>query len=89
MRIQVDCRDADAPRAFYLGTQRLQISRVLERIVEESIRRFKVRVQDGRVFTLSQHIASSEWQLTRVGSFPRTVATLSSLRITGASRRCS
>lgn len=34
-----------------------------------STRRFKVRVQDGRVLTLSKDTAKGEWQLAGVASF--------------------
>ena len=68
MKVQVDCRNGDDPRAFYLGTQRLHVMRVLERTAEDSTRRFKVRVQDGRVFTLSKDTAKGEWQLARVAA---------------------
>ena len=66
MKVQVDCRNGDDPRAFYLGTRRLHVVRVLERIAEDSTRRFKVRVQDGRVFTLSKDTAKGEWRLAGV-----------------------
>jgi hypothetical protein len=66
MRVQVDCRNGDDRRAFYLGTRRLHVVRVLERIAEDSTRRFKVRVQDGRVFTLSKDTAKDEWRLAGV-----------------------
>jgi hypothetical protein len=68
MRVQVDCRNNDDPRAFYLGTRRLYVVRVLERTAEDSMRRFKVRVQDGRVFTLSNDAAKGKWQLAGVAS---------------------
>ncbi|HEV8106344.1 MAG TPA: hypothetical protein VGP97_02400 [Burkholderiales bacterium] len=68
MRVQVDCRNGDEPRAFYLGTRRLHVVRVLERIAEDSMRRFKVRVHDGRVFTLSKDTAKDEWRLAGVAS---------------------
>jgi hypothetical protein len=41
---------------------------VLERIAEDSMRRFKVRVHDGRVFTLSKDTAKDEWRLAGVAS---------------------
>jgi hypothetical protein len=81
MRIQVECRDADDPRAFYLGTRRLHIVRVLERTAENATRRFKVRVEDGRVFTLVHDTAKGEWQLAAVGAFPQAESAPSSPRI--------
>ena len=68
MKVHVDCRNGDQPRAFYLGTRWLHVMRVLERSAEDSTRRFKVRVQDGRVFTLSNDTSSGEWQLAGVTS---------------------
>jgi hypothetical protein len=68
MKVQVDCRNGDQPRAFYLGTRWLHVMRVLERSDEDSTRRFKVRVQDGRVFTLSNDTSKDEWQLAGVAS---------------------
>ena len=68
MRVQVHCRNGDDPRAFYVGTQRLDIMRVLERSAEDSTQRFKVRVHDGRVFTLSRDAAKGEWRLASVAS---------------------
>jgi hypothetical protein len=81
MRIQVDCRDGDDPRAFYLGTRRLHIVRILERIAEDSTRRFKVRIDDGRVFVLVRDSATGEWRLKGVGDFPYAEPALSSQRI--------
>jgi hypothetical protein len=68
MKVHVDCRNGDQPRAFYLGTRWLHVMRVLERSAEDSTRRFKVRVQDGRVFTLSNDTSKGEWQLAGVAS---------------------
>lgn len=69
VRIQVDCRDHEDPRAFYLGTQRLHIVRVLARSLEDSRRRFRVRVEGGRIFELVHDAVSGEWHLARVGGF--------------------
>jgi len=65
MRIQVDCRNGD-PRAFYLGTRQLHVMRVIERASEASVRHFRVKVADGRVFVLSHDLASGNWLLARV-----------------------
>jgi hypothetical protein len=74
MRIQVDCRDREDPRAFYLGTRRLHIVRVLERIAQDSTRRFRVRVEDGRVFDLIHDTAAGEWHLASVGGVRQATA---------------
>jgi hypothetical protein len=77
MRIQVDCRDGDDPRAFYLAARRLHIARVLERRTEDSARRFRVRVEDGRIFELIRE-AAGEWRLASVGGFRQAKAAPSS-----------
>lgn len=68
MRIQVNCRDGEDPRSFYLGGRKLHIVRVLERSAEDSHRRFRVRVVDGREFVLRQDRTSGEWTLGEVAS---------------------
>jgi hypothetical protein len=78
MRIQVDCRDGGDPRAFYLGTRRLRVMHVLERVAEDATRRFRVRVEDGRVFVLIHDTAKGEWRLAGVGAFPHGESALSS-----------
>ena len=65
MRIQVDCSNGD-PRAFFLGERRLHVTQVLERAAEDSQRRFRVRVADGREFILRHDRASGEWRLAGV-----------------------
>jgi hypothetical protein len=81
MRIQVDCRDGDDPRAFHLGARRLHIVRVLERRDQDSTRRYRVKIDDGRVFVLVQDTAKGEWHLAGVGAFPHAESALSSPRI--------
>lgn len=71
MRIQVDCRHGE-PRAFHLGSRRLQVLLVLERAGDALTRNFRVRVTDGRVFVLSHDLASGDWKLARV-QHPRSV----------------
>jgi hypothetical protein len=78
MRIQVDCRDREDPRAFYLGTRRLHIVRVLERSTQDAIRRFRVRVEDGRIFDLLHDAASGEWRLARAAALRQAKAAPSS-----------
>ena len=65
MRIQVACNDG-YPSALYLGCQRLQVLRVIERTAEGSTQRFRVKVVDGRVFLLSRDLASGDWRLASV-----------------------
>lgn len=66
MKIQVSCRDGADPAWFYLAGKKLHIMRVLERAAEDSQRRFRVRVADGREFVLRQDLATREWRLARV-----------------------
>ena len=70
MRIQVDCRGTSDPRAFYLGQRWLHVMRVLERADEDSERRFRFKVEDGRVFLLRKNRNTGEWKLARVNSSP-------------------
>jgi hypothetical protein len=66
MRIQVVDSDGGDPRAFFLGGRRLQVTRVLERAAEDSQRRLRVRVADGREFVLRQDRMTGEWRLAQV-----------------------
>lgn len=66
MRIQVNCRDAEDPGSFYLGGRKLHIVRVLERSSDDSQRRFRVKVVDGREFVLRLDRRSGEWTLAGV-----------------------
>jgi hypothetical protein len=70
MRIQVERRNGD-PRAFFLGTRRLHVMRIVGRASEPSVRHFQVEVADGRVFALSHHVASDEWRLDGVNRHAR------------------
>lgn len=51
---------------FLLGARRLQVLRVLERAAEDSRRRFRVRVVDGREFVLRHDLERGDWRLVRV-----------------------
>jgi len=66
MKIQVDCSRSGDPRAFILGERRLHVMRVLERAAEDSQRRFRVRVADGREFVLRQDLEAGNWCLALV-----------------------
>ena len=66
VRVQVECRRGIEPRAFFLGGRRLQVMLVLERITEETHRRFRVRVADAREFVLHLDLATGEWTLARI-----------------------
>jgi hypothetical protein len=42
--------------------------RVLERVAEDSQRRWRVRVDDGREFVLRHDLQSGHWRLARVNA---------------------
>ncbi|HZN26127.1 MAG TPA: hypothetical protein VFB75_18020 [Burkholderiales bacterium] len=71
MKIQVQCRHSGDPRTFLVGARRLQVMRVLERAAENSLRRFRVRVFDGREFVLRQDLHNGDWSLAGVCAGPR------------------
>jgi hypothetical protein len=66
MKIQVQCRRGGDPRTFLIGARRLHVMRVLERAAEDSLRRYRVRVADGREFVLRHDLESGDWRLARV-----------------------
>lgn len=67
MKIQVHCRRGGDPRTFLVGARWLHVMRVLERVAENSLHRWRVRVADGREFILRHDLASGDWRLARVG----------------------
>lgn len=66
MKIHVQCRHGGDPRTFLVGARRLQVMRVLERVAENSLRRFRVRVFDGREFVLRHDLHTGDWRLGSV-----------------------
>jgi hypothetical protein len=66
MRIQVQCRRGGDPRSFLVGEHWLHVMRVLERAVENSLQRYRVRVADGREFVLRHDLESGDWRLAGV-----------------------
>jgi hypothetical protein len=66
VKIQVQCRRGGDPRLFLVGARWLQVMRVLERAAENSMRRFRVRVADGREFVLRHDPESGDWRLAGV-----------------------
>ena len=66
MKIQVQCRHGGDPRTFLVGARRLEVMRVLERAAENSLRRFRVRVFDGREFVLRHDLHTGDWRLASV-----------------------
>lgn len=66
MKIQVHCRRSGDPRSFLIGARSLHVMRVVERAMEDSLRRFRVRVADGREFVLRQDPETGDWSLAGV-----------------------
>ena len=66
MKIQVHCRRRGDPRAFLIGARWLHVMRVLEHAGEDSERRWRVRVADGREFVLRHDVHTGDWLLARV-----------------------
>lgn len=66
MKIQVHCRHGGDPRAFLIGARSLHVMRVIERAMEDSRRRFRVRVADGREFVLRHNLETGDWWLASV-----------------------
>jgi len=66
VKIQVHCRRGGDPRSFLIGAHWLHVTRVLERAAENSPRRWRVRVADGREFVLRQDVESGDWHLASV-----------------------
>jgi hypothetical protein len=66
VKIQVHCRPGGDPRSFLIGARWLHVMRVLERVPEDSLRRWRVRVADGREFVLRQDVETGDWRLAGV-----------------------
>jgi hypothetical protein len=68
MKIQVHCRRGGDPRTFLIGTRWLHVMRVVERVAENSMQRWRVRVADGREFVLRHDLHTGDWRLARVNT---------------------
>ena len=66
MKIQVQCHRGGEPRTLRLGAHWLHVISVLERVVENSLQRFRLLVADGREFVLRHDPRSGDWQLAQV-----------------------
>jgi hypothetical protein len=71
VKIQVHCRRGGEPRMLLLGARWLHVRRVLERVTENSLRRWRIRVNDGREFVLRHDLHSDDWRLARVNGARR------------------
>jgi hypothetical protein len=69
MRISVrSCtgRQGQEPRSFCLGSAELHVMDILERAETTGVRRFRVRVFDGRRFVIRHQPATDRWELAAV-----------------------
>ena len=65
MKIQVQCHRGQ-PRTFLIGARWLHVISVLDRVADNSVRRFRLLVADGRQFVLRHDTRSDDWQLAEV-----------------------
>ena len=66
--IRVECyagyRGEEAPRRFFLGETKVEVSEVIDRWLAPNHRYFKVRGDDGDLYILRQDVESQCWELT-------------------------
>ena len=56
----------ERPVALWWEGERLAVAKVLARSQHPDGRRFRVRVEDGRVFDLAYHSSLDEWSIDQV-----------------------
>ncbi len=70
--VQVDCyagyRGDEKPREFLVDGRRVDIVRVESRWLTPTHRYFKVKGDDGVLYTLRHHILSDVWELEKTGA---------------------
>jgi len=85
MELEVECyaghRGEQEPRAFALGSRRVDIAEIVDRWISPLHRYFKVRAEDGDVYILRHDELSHVWTLTmyeaqRLGATPSRPAAL-------------
>lgn len=68
MDIRVECyaghRGEEEPRAFHLGSQRIEVMAVVDRWLAPSHRYFKVQAYDGAVYILRHDEPAGRWEMT-------------------------
>ncbi len=68
MLIQVECyagyRGEETPRRFRMGTQNIEVQKILDRWLAPDHRYFKVLGNDNAVYILRHDTASWNWDLT-------------------------
>jgi hypothetical protein len=71
-RIHVECqagyRGEETPRRFRLYGRTVEVVEILERRAEPDARSFRVRGDDGRVYTLRSDRRTEGWEIPEIGS---------------------
>ncbi len=71
MEIRVECyaghRGEAEPRAFHLGSRRIEVMMVLDRWLDPQHRYFKVQAYDGTLYILRHDEPSGKWELIWLG----------------------
>jgi len=67
MNIKVEChaghRGEEEPRAFHLGTRRVEVMLVVDRWLDPQHRYFKVQAYDGAIYILRHDEYGGRWEL--------------------------
>jgi hypothetical protein len=65
---RVECyagyRGEETPRAFYRADRRIEVAEVLDRRLAADHRDFKVRGDDGGLYTLRHDAGKDRWEIT-------------------------
>ncbi len=64
MQCYAGYRGEQEPRRFYLGSQAVEITEVLDRWVGPDHRYFKCRGSDGDIYILRNDVMADAWELT-------------------------
>ena len=71
MDVRVECyagyRGEETPRRFFLGTQRIEVSDIVDRWLAPDQRCFKLRGDDGGEYILRHDTEGGGWTLTLYG----------------------
>lgn len=66
--VRVECRPGhggeEVPRAFFVGSRRIDVAEVLDGWPGRDHRYFKVRGSDGGLYILRHDTPSGEWEIT-------------------------
>ena len=68
MKIRVEChcgyRGEEAPRCFWMGEEKIEITDLIDRWLSPDYRYFKVMDSGGSVYILRHDAISQDWRLT-------------------------